>query len=92
MYFWSLNPNLCLVFTRNPSFCLKTTFSIRKIQWKIEKFHPHNLTSFFISVTNDFTQLKAKKFVKLKSDENVNFDFRIFDDNKIAFLGKMRHF
>ena len=54
-----------------------------EIQWKIEKFHHHNLTSFFSSVIYDFTQLKAKKIVKLKTDENVNFDFRIFDDKKL---------
>ena len=39
MHFWLLNPNLCLLFTRNPSFCLKTTFSLSEIERKIRKFH-----------------------------------------------------
>ena len=42
----------------------------------------------FFSFANDFTQLKAKKFVKLKIDENVNFDFRILRNEKLHFLAK----
>ena len=49
------------------------------------KISPSQFDKFFSSVINDFTQLKAKKIVKLKTDENVNFDFRIFDDEKLHF-------
>ena len=95
MYFWSLNPNLCLVFTRNPSFCLKTTFYTSEIQNKTQrKIENFTITIWqvfsllFFSIANDFTQLKAEKFVKLKIDENVNFDFRILRDEKLHFLAK----
>ena len=43
------------------------------------------MTSFFSSGTNGFTQLKEKKNVKLKTDENVGFDFKIFDDDDEIF-------
>ena len=36
----------------------------------------------------DFTQLTVKKIVKLKIDENVNFDFRILENKELQFLAK----
>ena len=60
-------------------------------QKKIEKIQHHNLTSFFLflfSIVNDFNKLKAKKFLKLRIDENVNFDFGILEDEKLHFMAQ----
>ena len=47
-----------------------------------------NFFLFLFSITNDFIKLKAKRFVKLSLDENLNFDFRILEDEKLHFLAK----
>ena len=50
--------------------------------WKIS---PSQFDKFFFFFYKYFTQSKAKKIVKLKTDENVNFDFRIFNGEKLHF-------
>ena len=53
MYFWSLNQNLCLVFTRNHSFSLKITFSISET----EEYNENLLLSQNLSITKKSTVL-----------------------------------
>ena len=83
----------CLTTPKNLYFIFWNFKKIDNFQKKIEKFHYENLTSFFFlflfSIANGFIELKAKKFVKLSFDENLNFDFRIL---RITFFGRMRHF